>query len=147
MRKKRDLPIRKSSFLHRFWQWLLRLAKTEDGDPEPPAPLPPKMPAWQPQGQLYRMLDNRQLLAGNGGAGKKLEIYDYCGVVFYKTDQVYHYLNPGLDIQVGDRVLVPVHIHGESQNAEGLVVSSGQYLSHCVPYPLAQTSIILRKLP
>lgn len=136
-------------WLLRFWDWLLNLHSHEEAlYPASPEKLPPKDPNCQPQGTIYRMLSSRpKLLAGNGGStDSSLQVYHYCGVVFYKADTVYHYINPGLDIQVGDRVQVPVHIHGGTEMAEGMVVSSGEYLAACVPYPVAQTSLIAKKL-
>ncbi len=143
---------KKKSWLRRFWEWLFRPPVEdgweEDALPEAPAALPDKSPAWQPQGQLYKMLDNRQKpLAGNTASKQEtLRVYEYCGVVFPKADQVYHYINTGYDIHVGDRVLVPVHVHGEHKLAEGLVVSVGEYLAQCVPYPVHSTSQIIKRL-
>lgn len=147
---KRNRSQKKTSWLGRFWRWLTQNAG-EDTDalcPAPPEALPPKAADYQPQGRLYQMLSQRpKLIAGNcGNNSNGLQVYDYCGVVFYKADTVYHYLNPGLEIHVGDRVLVPVHIHGGTQNAEGQVVSSGEYLAQCVPYPVSQASTIIQKL-
>lgn len=131
----------------RFRRWLTRKVVGESPEPAPPAPLPPKDSAYQPQGRLYSSLDRRgqPLLAGRHGA-KRLEVYDYCGVVFPKADKVYHYLNTDPALRVGDYVLVPVHVHGVTKEATGIVVSVGQYLSACVPYPLNQTSRIICRL-
>ena len=137
-------------WLRRFWDWLFSVSYEEEETPcpAPPEKLPPKDAYYQPQGTLYRMLSSRpKLLSGNMGSAKSsLAVYNYCGVVFYKADTVYHYINPGLDIRVGDRVQVPVHIHGGTEMAEGMVVSSGEYLAECVPYPVHQTSLIVKKL-
>ncbi len=147
---KRKRPEKKRSWLGRFWSWLTNNAGEEAdvSSPEPPQALPPKQAGYQPQGKLYQMLTRQpKLIAGNVGSNSDhLQVYDYCGVVFYKADTVYHYLNPGLELHVGDRVLVPVHIHGGTQTAEGMVVSSGEYLAQCVPYPVSQASLIIKKL-
>lgn len=137
------------SWFGRFWRWLTQNAgeDAEIPSPEPPQPLPPKAADYQSQGRLYQMLSQPKRIAGNSGSnGNGLQVYDYCGVVFYKADIVYHYLNPGLELHVGDRVLVPVHIYGGTQTAEGVVVSNGEYLAQCVPYPVSQASMIIKKL-
>lgn len=152
---KRNRSQKKASWLSRFWRWLTQNAGEIEPESDsdtlcPPAPeaLPPKAADYQPQGQLYKLLSQRpRLIAGIVGSNSNgLQVYHYCGVVFYKADTVYHYLNPGLELHVGDRVLVPVHIHGGTQTAEGLVVSSGEYLAQCVPYPVSQASMIIKKL-
>ena len=146
---KRNRSQKKASWLSRFWRWLTQNAgeETQMFSPEPPQALPPRAADYQGQGRLYQMLNQPKRIAGNGGSkGNGLQVYHYCGVVFYKADIIYHYLNPGLELHVGDRVLVPVHIHGGTQTAEGVVVSSGEYLAQCVPYPVSQASMIIKKL-
>ncbi len=150
--KRKRSPAKKSWF-RRLWEWVFFNGYKEDYEdeekciPEPPEALPAKDPAYRPQGQIYKMLDTRpQQIAGNSVSKRSdIRVYNYCGVVFYKADQVYHYLNPGIELHVGDRVEAPVHIHGKTELAVGLVVSSGEYLAECVPYPVGQTSMIVRK--
>lgn len=154
MSKERKRSKKDTSWLRRFFSWLFSPSyeeyspEDEAPSPAPPEKLPPKDAAYQPRGKLYQMLDSRpkMLAQGGGSAAKPLTVYNYCGVVFYKADTVYHYRNPGLDIHVGDRVQAPVHIHGGTEMAIGLVVSSGEYLAECVPYPVAETSLIVKKL-
>ncbi len=143
----------RESWIKRFWRWLTGpIGELEDepqGIPAAPEALPPKEEL--PQGSLFQLLQAAsapRLLASNHPARAKasIQVYDYCGVVFPKADQVYHYLNTDASIRVGDRVLVPVHVHGEHKMAEGMVVSSGEYLAQCVPYPVADTSYIIKKL-
>ena len=145
---KRNRSQKKASWLSRFWRWLTQNAgeETQMSSPEPPQALPPRAADYQSRARLYQMLNQPKRIAGNGGSSQAPQVYDFCGVVFYKADTVYHYLNPGLELHVGDRVLVPVHIHGGTQTAEGVVVSSGEYLAQCVPYPVSQASMIIKKL-
>lgn len=148
----RKAQSKKESWLTKFWHWLFHNAQPAEEENslclEPPEALPAPDPSAKPQTTLYKMLDERpSLIAGNGGSREqKLQAYSYCGVVFYKADTVYYYINPGIELCLGDRVLVPVHIHGGTQLAEGYVVSCGDYLAQCVPYPVSQTSIIVKKL-
>ncbi len=152
-KKKRD-PSGKKSWFRRFWQWLFTNGYEDEVEaeaeniPEPPQALPPKAPEHMGQGTLFKKLNTQpQRIAGNSSSkANGIQVYDYCGVVFYKADQVYHYINPGLELHVGDRVEAPVHIHGKTELAVGMVVSSGEYLHECVPYPVSQSSMIVRKL-
>ncbi len=140
----------KASVFRRFWSWLTR---SESRDvrvhtPEPDAKVQNRqtepMPAEPyPAGRIYKLLQERKTPIADTG---ELRVYAYCGVVFPKADIVYHYICPEEDIRVGERVLVPVYVHGEHKQAVGIVVSVGQYLSHCLPRPLGKTKHIIRKL-
>ncbi len=139
---------KKPSWFRRLWRWLFDPVQEQEEAPQPPAPLPPKSQTpspWQAQGRLYQAMERRQPLVA-GRSNGMLRVYAYCGVVFPKADIVYHYLNVDPTIQVGDHVLVPVHIHGVTKEADGIVVSTGEYLAQCVPYPVKDTSYIIRKL-
>lgn len=146
MRIQRTRREKKSSWLSRFWNWLTHNAgeTAEASEPSAYRPVQPDAADHLPQGTVYQMLSAQPKPAT--GQSAAMQVYDYCGVMFYKADIVYHYINPGLELHVGDRVMVPVHIHGGSQTAEAVVVSSGEYLAQCVPYPVGQASRIIAKL-
>lgn len=69
-------------------------------------------------------------------------IYTFCGVLFPRSRQVYHYRTDDPTIRIGDCVLVPT---GDDE-AIGTVVSVGQYLRPAAPYPVEQTKYIMKKL-
>ena len=148
----RKTQSKKGSWLSKFWHWLFHNAQPAEEEAslylQPPEALPAGQPCAKDYASVYQMLDSRPaLIAGNGGnKGQMLSVYSYCGVVFYKADTLYHYINPGIELSVGDRVLVPVHIHGGTQLAEGYVVSCGEYLAQYVPYPAGLASMVIKKL-
>ncbi len=155
---------KKASVFKRFWRWLTGSRsprnETPNGHADKPASEPkaareiaiPQLQESLPENpygdRLYKRLEERKepLPAGGVGAAGDFCVYEYCGVVFPKADIVYHYINAGENIQVGDRVLVPVWVHGEHKQAVGIVVSVGQYLNRCLPRPLQQTKYIIKKL-
>ncbi len=70
-------------------------------------------------------------------------IYTYCGVKLPFSARPYSFRTDDKDLKIGDKVTVPV---GEdNREAEGIVVSLGQYARIGVPYPVEKTKFILRK--
>ncbi len=140
-----------------LFDWLRRLWRRMRGTSEVVKPeaasLPVTPPVIQPEaehlGLQYHPLAMRakQIAENNDGDNvAPLQTYRYCGVIFPKTNWVYHYRTEDLSISVGDLVLVPVFVHNNFQDATGVVVSTGDYLPMSVPFPLQETSRIIRKL-
>ena len=59
------------------------------------------------------------------------------------AESPYFYLTDDNSIKIGDTVIVPVGYSGKE--TEGTVVSVGQYLRVCVPFPVEKTKKIIRK--
>lgn len=70
-------------------------------------------------------------------------VYTYCGVVLENSSRVYAYRTDDESIKVGDVVIVPVG--PDNQEANGIVVSVGQYRRVAAPYPVERTKFVLRK--
>ncbi len=162
MEGKAGCQKKKVSIFKLLWSWLLGRINRSDGMPagnagkemaeqeatqKPSSLQPPEKQQENPnQGHLYNRLDACRDPLQTDGDAMELRVYTYCGVVFPKADIVYHYICTEENIQVGDRVLVPVWVHGEHKQAVGIVVSVGQYLDRCLPRPLQQTKYIIKKL-
>lgn len=68
----------------------------------------------------------------------------YCGVEFDDYGKLYHYLTYDMDIQVGDRVIVPA---GPANAEKEVTVRTIEFCQwDDTPYPLEETKLILRKL-
>ncbi|MDO4563724.1 MAG: hypothetical protein Q4C12_07830 [Clostridia bacterium] len=65
-------------------------------------------------------------------------IYTYCGVALPVSSRPYHYITGDTTIKIGDKVIVPV---GDKE-AEGTVISVGQYARMAVPFPVERTKRI-----
>lgn len=59
-------------------------------------------------------------------------VYTICGVSFYHGTHPYHYLTDDTSLEIGSTVIVPV----EDKEAEGIVISVGQYLRAAAPFPI-----------
>ena len=71
-------------------------------------------------------------------------VYGFCAVVFESSSQPYSYLTGSIEVDVGDKVIVPV---GQDQKeVEATVVSIGKYMRVSAPYPVDKASTIIRKL-
>lgn len=71
-------------------------------------------------------------------------VYSFCGVMFNGTARPYHYLTGGLEVNIGDQVVVPSsRPEGESV---GTVVSVSKHLRASAPFPVDKAKTILRKL-
>ena len=67
----------------------------------------------------------------------------YCGVEFDDYGKLYHYLTYDMDIQVGDRVIVPA---GPANTEKEVTVRTIEFCRwDDTPYPLEETKLILRK--
>ncbi len=142
-----------TSLFRRFWSWLTRNCKKTprpEAIQKPAVPQPPEAFSGEAYtGRLYKLLEENEEPLRMGDFSQEPEVfrvYTYCGVVFPKADIVYHYICMEEDVQVGDRVLVPVKVHGEHKQAVGIVISIGQYLDRCVPRPLQQTKCVIKRL-
>ena len=71
-------------------------------------------------------------------------VYGFCSVVFPSSDQPYSYLTGEIDVQVGDKVVVPVG--RERKETEATVVSVGKYMRLTAPYPVDKARNIIRKV-
>lgn len=69
-------------------------------------------------------------------------IYDVCGVLYPDGMRVYSYLVGGLDVEIGDEVIVPVRSHTE---LKGTIVSLIRCKRIAAPYPIDKMKKILRK--
>ncbi len=72
------------------------------------------------------------------------EIYIYCGVIFSFSPKIYFYRTNDTSMKIGDTVIALVG--AERDEAEGKVVSVGEYVRVAVPYPVGKTKFILRKV-
>lgn len=70
-------------------------------------------------------------------------IYTYCGVKFPFSPRSYSFRVKDDDIKIGDKVIAEVG--KDNKEAEGIVVSVGQYARTDVPYPVEKTKFIIRK--
>ncbi len=128
---------RLKQFLRRFF------CKSNGAQAAPSAPQQEEAPT----GLAYRSLAQRAKAQADGTRPvAPLQTYRYCGVIFPKANWVYHYRTTDTTIAVGDLVLVPVFVHRELKEATGIVVSTGDHLDLSVPYPLNETSFIIRRL-
>ena len=76
-------------------------------------------------------------------AAKDKKIYTYCGVSVPKSPRPLSYRTDDETISIGDTVIVPYD--RDDREAEGTVVSVGQYLGISAPYPVEKTKMIIRK--
>ena len=76
-------------------------------------------------------------------SAKDKTIYTYCGVLLPGSLRPYFYRTNDKTIQIGDTVIVPLGY--DNKEAEGTVVSVGQYTRLAVPYPVEKTKMIIRK--
>ncbi len=128
-------------YFRQFWQRFIHKSSSPQAAPSAP------QQNEEPTGLAYRSLAQRAKAQADGtGPTAPLQTYRYCGVIFPKANWVYHYRTTDTTIAVGDLVLVPVFVHRELQEATGIVVSTGDHLELSVPYPLNETSFIIRKL-
>lgn len=71
-------------------------------------------------------------------------VYGFCSVVFPSSTQTYAYKTGPIEVEVGDKVIVPV---GQDQKeVEATVVSVGKYMRVSAPYPVDKASTIIRKV-
>lgn len=69
-------------------------------------------------------------------------IYTLCGVTFHNASHLYHYRTDDPTIKIGDTVLVPV---GDKE-AEGTVISVGQYTRQAAPFPIDKIKNVISKV-
>lgn len=69
-------------------------------------------------------------------------IYTICGVSFPHAAHPYHYRTEITALKIGDTVLVPV---GDKE-AEGTIISIGQYMRQAAPFPIDKMKTIIRKI-
>ena len=71
-------------------------------------------------------------------------VYKFCAVVFEGTNKYYHYLIDGLDVKVGDKVVIPI---GDLQQERiATVVSVLECMKHVAPYPVEKAKTIIKIL-
>ena len=68
-------------------------------------------------------------------------IYTICGVSFPHAVHPYHYRTEDTTLKIGDKVLVPV---GDKE-AEGTIISIGQYMRQAAPFPIDKMKTIISK--
>ena len=71
-------------------------------------------------------------------------VYGFCAVVFESSSQPYSYLTGAVDVDVGDKVVVPVG--PDRMEVEATVVSVGKFMRISAPYPVDKASTIIRKV-
>ncbi len=69
-------------------------------------------------------------------------VYEYCSVIFKHGNQSYAYLTGGIQVEVGDTVIVPVG--PDQKERKATVVSVGKYMRIVAPYPPEKTRTIMR---
>lgn len=69
-------------------------------------------------------------------------IYTICGVSFPHAAHPYHYRTDDTTLKIGDTVLVPV---GDKE-AEGTIISIGQYMRQAAPFPIDKMKTIISKV-
>ena len=69
-------------------------------------------------------------------------IYTICGVSFPHAIHPYHYRTDDTTLKIGDTVLVPV---GDKE-AEGTIISIGQYMRQAAPFPIDKMKTIISKI-
>ncbi len=60
-------------------------------------------------------------------------IYTFCGVSYFHSEQVYHYLTEDMSLEIGDLVVVPVGAYGQEVVAE--IVTVQKHRRKTAPYP------------
>lgn len=110
--------------------------------------------AHMPESGWQAVVDQMKQLMNTLGFGRALSLDDfnraikpgevkYCGVEFRDYDKIYHYLTYDMDIQVGDRVIVPT---GPSNAPKEVTVRTIEFCRwDDTPYPLEETKLILGK--
>lgn len=69
-------------------------------------------------------------------------IYTICGVSFPRAYHPYYYRVEDMSLKIGDTVIVPV---GDKE-AEGTIISIGQYMRQAAPFPVDKMKTIIYKL-
>lgn len=69
-------------------------------------------------------------------------VYSFCAVRFKGNNNFYSYLTGGLDVKIGDKVIVPTGDSGRETAAE--VVSVSQHMRLTAPYPVDKAKTIIR---
>lgn len=69
-------------------------------------------------------------------------IYTICGVSFPHASHPYYYRAEDMSLKIGDTVIVPV---GDKE-AEGTIISIGQYMRQAAPFPVDKMKTIIYKL-
>lgn len=71
------------------------------------------------------------------------EVYEFCRVLLNQSGTPYSYLTNGLDIGIGDKVIVPVG--ADNKELTGIVVSIEKHTALTAPYPVERVKKVLRK--
>lgn len=71
-------------------------------------------------------------------------IYNFCSVVFNASNQPYTYLTEGVDVKIGDMVVVPVG--NEGKEVVATVVSTSQHMRLTAPYPVDRAKKIIKRV-
>lgn len=71
-------------------------------------------------------------------------VYSFCSVLFPFSTQTYAYKTGSIEVEVGDKVIVPVG--RDKKEVEATVVSVGKYMRVSAPYPVDKASTIIRKV-
>jgi hypothetical protein len=71
------------------------------------------------------------------------KVYRICGVTFRGSNHCYAYLTNGLDISLGDAVMVPTG--PENHPSAATIVSIGDYAAEAAPYPVEKLKAVLQK--
>lgn len=69
-------------------------------------------------------------------------IYTICGVSFPHASHPYYYRAEDMSLKIGDTVIVSV---GDKE-AEGTIISIGQYMRQAAPFPVDKMKTIIYKL-
>ncbi|MCD8005834.1 MAG: hypothetical protein LUF29_02510 [Oscillospiraceae bacterium] len=71
------------------------------------------------------------------------KVYEFCRVLLNQSGTSYSYLTNRLDLNIGDRVIVPVG--ADNKELTGIVVSIEKHTALTVPYPVERVKKVLRK--
>ncbi|MCD7785378.1 MAG: hypothetical protein LUH18_07375 [Oscillospiraceae bacterium] len=71
------------------------------------------------------------------------EVHEFCRVLLNQSGMPYSYLTNGLDLGIGDRVIVPVG--ADNKELTGIVVSIEKHTALTAPYPVERVKKVIRK--
>ena len=98
----------------------------------------------QKQQEAKTNTTDKLALANAFRTGENLpEGYEFCRVLLNQSGTPYSYLTNGLDLGIGDRVIVPVG--ADNKELTGIVVSIEKHTALTAPYPVERVKKVIRK--